>query len=55
MQNNLGTNRSTETAVPYGTITITDNYNLLEIRQVRKSETYRKLFLERIAFDPLVW
>jgi spermidine synthase len=33
---------------------ITDNYNPLEIHQVRKSETYRKLFLNRIAFDLLV-
>lgn len=34
--------------------TITDDYNPMESRQVRKSETYRKLFLERIAFDLLL-
>lgn len=33
---------------------ITDDYNPMENRQVRKSETYRKLFLERIAFDLLL-
>jgi spermidine synthase len=33
---------------------ITDDYNPLESRQVRKSETYRKHFLERIAFELLV-
>jgi len=33
---------------------ITDDYNPMESRQVRKSETYRKLFLERIAFDLLL-
>jgi spermidine synthase len=34
--------------------TITDDYNPMESRQVRKSETYRKHFLERIAFELLV-
>lgn len=34
--------------------TITDDYNPMESRQVRKSEAYRKLFLERIAFDLLL-
>jgi spermidine synthase len=34
--------------------TITDDYNPMESRQVRKSETYRKLFLERIAFELLL-
>jgi spermidine synthase len=34
--------------------TITDDYNPMESRQVRKSEAYRKLFLERIAFDLLM-
>jgi spermidine synthase len=33
---------------------ITDDYNPMESRQVRKSEAYRKLFLERIAFDLLL-
>ena len=33
---------------------ITDDYNPMESRQVRKSETYRKHFLERIAFDLLL-
>ncbi|MDN5941671.1 MAG: fused MFS/spermidine synthase [Nitrospira sp.] len=33
---------------------ITDDYNPMESRQVRKSETYRKLFLERIAFELLL-
>ncbi len=34
--------------------TITDDYNPMESRQIRKSETYRKLFLDRIAFELLV-
>ncbi len=34
--------------------TITDNYNPMESRQVRKSEAYRKLFLERIGVDLLL-
>lgn len=34
--------------------TITDDYNPMESLQVRKSEAYRKLFLERIAFDLLL-
>ena len=34
--------------------TITDDYNPMESRQVRKSEAYRKLFLERIAFELLL-
>jgi spermidine synthase len=34
--------------------TITDDYNPMESRQVRKSEAYRKLFLDRIAFDLLL-
>ena len=33
---------------------LTDDYNPLESRQVRKAETYRKHFLERIAFDLLL-
>ncbi len=33
---------------------VTDDYNPLESRQVRKSETYRKHFLERISFDLLL-
>lgn len=33
---------------------LTDDYNPLENRQVRKSETYREHFLERIAFDLLL-
>lgn len=33
---------------------ITDDYNPMESRQVRKSEAYRKLFLERISFDLLL-
>ena len=33
---------------------ITDDYNPMESRQVRKSETYRKHFLERIAFELLL-
>lgn len=33
---------------------ITDDYNPMEIRQVRKAETYRKHFLERIAFELLL-
>jgi hypothetical protein len=33
---------------------LTDDYNPLESRQVRKAETYRKHFLERIAFELLV-
>jgi spermidine synthase len=32
---------------------LTDDYNPLESRQVRKAETYRKHFLERIAFELL--
>jgi spermidine synthase len=34
--------------------TITDDYNPMESRQVRKSESYRKYFLERIAFELLL-
>jgi spermidine synthase len=34
--------------------TITDDYNAMESRQVRKSEAYRKLFLDRIAFELLL-
>jgi spermidine synthase len=34
--------------------TITDDYNPMESRQVRKSEAYRKLFLDRIAFELLL-
>jgi spermidine synthase len=34
--------------------TITDDYNPMESRQVRKSETYRKHFLERIALELLL-
>lgn len=34
--------------------TITDDYNPMESLQVRKSETYRKHFLERIAFELLL-
>lgn len=33
---------------------ITDDYNPMESRQVRKAETYRKHFLERIAFELLL-
>jgi len=33
---------------------LTDDYNPLESRQVRKAEVYRKHFLERIAFELLV-
>jgi spermidine synthase len=33
---------------------ITDDYNPMESRQVRKSETYRKHFLERIDFELLL-
>jgi len=33
---------------------LTDDYNPLESQQVRKAETYRKHFLERIAFDLLL-
>lgn len=33
---------------------ITDDYNPMESRQVRKSEAYRKLFLDRIAFELLL-
>jgi spermidine synthase len=33
---------------------ITDDYNPMESRQVRKSETYRKFFLDRIAFELLL-
>ena len=35
-------------------VTITDDYNPMESRQVRKSEIYRKHFLERIAFELLL-
>ncbi len=34
--------------------TITDDYNPMESRQVRKAETYRKHFLDRIAFELLL-
>ncbi|CUQ65378.1 Spermine synthase [Candidatus Nitrospira inopinata] len=37
-----------------GGFIITDDYNPLERLQTRKAETYRKIFLERIAFDLLV-
>lgn len=33
---------------------ITDDYNPMESRQVRKSETYRKFFLDRMAFELLL-
>ncbi|MBL8037648.1 fused MFS/spermidine synthase [Nitrospira sp. CMX1] len=33
---------------------ITDDYNPMESRQVRKAETYRKHFIERVAFDLLL-
>lgn len=33
---------------------ITDNYNPMENRQVRKAETYRMIFMDRIALDLLV-
>ncbi len=35
-------------------IVITDDYNPMESMQVRKAETYRKLFMERVAFDLLL-
>ncbi|MEQ1620769.1 MAG: spermidine synthase [Methyloglobulus sp.] len=35
-------------------IVITDDYNPMESMQVRKSETYRKVFMERIAEELLV-
>jgi spermidine synthase len=35
-------------------IVITDDYNPMESLQVRKAETYRKLFLERVSFDLLL-
>jgi hypothetical protein len=34
--------------------TITDDYNPMESRQVRTSETYRNNFPERIAFELLL-
>jgi len=34
-------------------VVITDDYNPMESMQVRKAEAYRKLFMERIAFDLL--
>jgi spermidine synthase len=37
-----------------GGFVLTDDYNPLESRQVRKAETYRKHFLERIAFELLM-
>ncbi len=37
-----------------GGIVITDDYNPMESMQVRKSETYRKIFMERIAPELLV-
>lgn len=33
---------------------ITDDYNPMESRQIRKAETYRTHFLKRIAFDLLL-
>lgn len=33
---------------------ITDDYNPMESRQVRKAETYRKHFMERVTFDLLL-
>ncbi|MCP9442337.1 MAG: hypothetical protein NNA20_07060, partial [Nitrospira sp.] len=33
---------------------ITDDYNPLDRLQVRKAEAYRRIFLERIAFDLLI-
>lgn len=33
---------------------ITDDYNPMESQQVRKAETYRKRFLERVAFELLL-
>ncbi|SMF94928.1 hypothetical protein SAMN02949497_2267 [Methylomagnum ishizawai] len=35
-------------------IVITDDYNPMESLQVRKAETYRKVFMERIAYDLLL-
>jgi spermidine synthase len=40
--------------VDTGGFIITDDYNPMESRQVRKSEAYRRLFLERIAFELLL-
>jgi len=37
-----------------GGVVITDDYNPMESLQVRKAETYRKLFLERVAFELLL-
>ena len=37
-----------------GGIVITDNYNPMESMQVRKSETYRKVFMERITPELLL-
>lgn len=42
------------TADEAGGILITDDYNPMESLQVRKAETYRKLFMERVAFDLLL-
>jgi spermidine synthase len=33
---------------------LTDDYNPMESRQVRKAETYRRYFLERVAFELLI-
>ena len=44
-----------EYGVPNGEgIVITDNYNPMESLQVRKAESYRKLFMERVAFELLL-
>ena len=37
-----------------GGIVVTDNYNPMESLQVRKAETYRKQFMERIAYELLL-
>ncbi|MDN5941667.1 MAG: hypothetical protein L0H94_07275 [Nitrospira sp.] len=37
-----------------GGFVLTDDYNPMESRQVRKAETYRKHFLDRIAFELLL-
>ncbi len=35
-------------------VVVTDDYNPMESLQVRKAETYRKIFMERVAFDLLL-
>jgi spermidine synthase len=37
-----------------GAILLTDDFNPLETMQIRKAEEYRKIFMERIAFDLLL-